>query len=568
MFCYQCGCELGRSDHCPNCGVNVVKYKKIIYTSNYLYNDGLQKAQVRDLSGAILSLKNSLWYNKDNLDARNLLGLIYYEIGETVAALAEWVISKNINDERLHRKKNIGADYLEQVQASRQTMENLDSMIARYNQALDCCYTDNLDVAVLQLKKVLQINPHYLRARQLLALLYIEDGQFKRSYRELQKCQRLDVSNTTTLYYMQEVERILGLSDSESAAGQTASQHTVRTVKTAGSGEEDAQAVGAGKQTRRGKNKKQKLKPGMVITYTDGNETIIQPVNRRNPGVDGFGLPSWIYGGVIGAIVGAAVIMFVVMPARVQSIRSDAQDQIRTVSEEMNNREIEISDLELQVDDLTAQIEELELAALAEEEDEGGEDKINALMSSAAFYIEDSVDIANAAAAMEAILPSTAAEDMSEEFIQLYEQLFPLLRMQILQDHADAGILAYEAEEPDYAYVVEELTFANAFEDPEDYGSTWPLRQYYLADSYYQLYLADPDGADAQEYLSNAREVIADLAAAYPDSEYTELANELLELLPEETGAGTGAASSEEEETDAAEAAAEEEDSGAEEEAG
>ena len=105
MYCFKCGCELNKTDHCPNCGADVGTYKKIIYTSNYLYNDGLQKAQVRDLSGAILSLKNSLWFNKDNLDARNLLGLIYYEIGETVAALSEWVISKNINDERLHRKQ-------------------------------------------------------------------------------------------------------------------------------------------------------------------------------------------------------------------------------------------------------------------------------------------------------------------------------------------------------------------------------------------------------------------------------------------------------------------------------
>ena len=47
---------------------------KLAYQSNYWYNDGLAKAQVRDMSGAITSLKKSLQYNRANLAARNLLG--------------------------------------------------------------------------------------------------------------------------------------------------------------------------------------------------------------------------------------------------------------------------------------------------------------------------------------------------------------------------------------------------------------------------------------------------------------------------------------------------------------
>ena len=57
-------------------------YNKIIYTSNRLYNDGLAKAQVRDISGAIACLKKSLELNKKNTQARNLLGLCYLEIGK------------------------------------------------------------------------------------------------------------------------------------------------------------------------------------------------------------------------------------------------------------------------------------------------------------------------------------------------------------------------------------------------------------------------------------------------------------------------------------------------------
>ena len=70
--------------------------KKIMYQSNSWYNDGLRKAQVRDMSGAIVSLQQSLQYNRENIAARNLLGLVYYGIGEVSEALVEWTTSKNL----------------------------------------------------------------------------------------------------------------------------------------------------------------------------------------------------------------------------------------------------------------------------------------------------------------------------------------------------------------------------------------------------------------------------------------------------------------------------------------
>lgn len=543
MYCFKCGCELNKTDHCPNCGADVGTYKKIIYTSNYLYNDGLQKAQVRDLSGAILSLKNSLWFNKDNLDARNLLGLIYYEIGETVAALSEWVISKNINDERLHRKQNLGAEYLAQVQASRQTMENLDSSIERYNHALECCYTDNLDVAVLQLKKVLSVNPRYLRARQLLVLLYIENKQYKRADKELQRCLLLDVNNTTTLRYRKEVLSKLQPEGASQAGAQNAMHKAnVRTVKTA--------TTGADAQTARGRNgKPKKPKVGSVIKYTADNETIIQPVNARNPGVDGFGIPSWIYGGVIGLLVGAAMVAFVIMPTRIQSIRTDAQKQIREISSQSDGKDSQITDLQSQVEQLNADLKDLQ-----DEQEKntasGGENKTDVLMESAALYVEDSVKVADAAKALAKIDPETATEGMSDAFTKLYNDLYPLLRAEILQTYADSGITAYEASTPDYAAAAEDLETANKFENQDQTGQTWAKRQYYLANSYYQLYLAAKDGSaddnntSAEEYVTKAKAVIANLAAKDASSEYTTKANALLAQLPEVT-AGSAAASGE-----------------------
>jgi len=100
MYCYNCGCRLSEHDFCTSCGVDVARYKRIMIISNVYYNDGLEKAKVRDLTGAITSLRQSLKFNKNHVEARNLLGLVYFEMGEVVAALCEWVISKNLKPEK------------------------------------------------------------------------------------------------------------------------------------------------------------------------------------------------------------------------------------------------------------------------------------------------------------------------------------------------------------------------------------------------------------------------------------------------------------------------------------
>ena len=67
MYCYHCGCLLSEHDFCTACGADVSLYKRIMHVSNMYYNDGLEKAGVRDLTGAITSLRQSLKFNKNNI---------------------------------------------------------------------------------------------------------------------------------------------------------------------------------------------------------------------------------------------------------------------------------------------------------------------------------------------------------------------------------------------------------------------------------------------------------------------------------------------------------------------
>ena len=54
MNCMNCGAFLADKDldYCPHCGCNVLIQKKVEYLSKLYYNQGLEKASIRDLSGA------------------------------------------------------------------------------------------------------------------------------------------------------------------------------------------------------------------------------------------------------------------------------------------------------------------------------------------------------------------------------------------------------------------------------------------------------------------------------------------------------------------------------------
>ena len=136
MNCMNCGAFLTDRDldYCPNCGYNVLIQKKVDYLSKVFYNQGLEKASIRDLSGAIACLKQSLMYDKRNIRARNLLGLVYFETGEVVSALSEWVISKNLQPSR-----NLASEYINKLQANSNKLEAINETIRKYNDALNLC---------------------------------------------------------------------------------------------------------------------------------------------------------------------------------------------------------------------------------------------------------------------------------------------------------------------------------------------------------------------------------------------------------------------------------------------
>ena len=208
MNCMNCGAFLTDMDldYCPNCGYNVLIQKKVDYLSKIFYNQGLEKASIRDLSGAIACLKQSLMYDKRNIRARNLLGLVYFETGEVVSALSEWVISKNLQPTR-----NLASEYINKLQANPNKLAAINETIKKYNHALMLCREGHEDMAAIQLRKILTQNSKLIKGYHLLALIQMKNGEWNKARRILKKAARIAKTNTTPLRFLREVDEQTGV---------------------------------------------------------------------------------------------------------------------------------------------------------------------------------------------------------------------------------------------------------------------------------------------------------------------------------------------------------------------
>ncbi|GAA0256285.1 hypothetical protein GCM10008922_15300 [Faecalicatena contorta] len=268
--------------------------KKILYQSNYWYNDGLRKAQIRDMSGAVTSLRRSLQYNRENIAARNLLGLVYYGRGEVAEGLVEWIISKNLKP-----RDNVADYFISEVQKSASELDIINQAVKRYNQCLVYCSQNGEDLAIIQLKKVVASHPTFLKAYQLLALLYLRTEQYAKARQILRIARKLDTTNDMTLRYMHEMANLRG------------------------------------KKVKDGKKGKEE-----TVEYSLGNETIIQP---RHAGLKVLASKFTVMNIVVGAVIGAAIVWFLIVPAVNEAKADSVNKQIIEYSERINAMEAQIS---------------------------------------------------------------------------------------------------------------------------------------------------------------------------------------------------------------------------------
>lgn len=386
MICYRCNHEAGDAPVCPVCGTNLSVFLKVKHLSNLYYNDGLQKAEVRNLSGAIISLKKSLKFNKYNIDARNLLGLVYYEMGEVVDALSEWVISKSYQQD-----DNIAGRYLDELRQNRAQLDAINQTIKKYNQALLYCKQDSRDLAIIQLKKVLSLNPKLVRGHQLLALLYLQDDKLEQAKKTLRSAGKIDANNTITLRYLKEVNARL-----------------------------------------REKGSLRKKKEEDLISYQSGNEMIIMPSRFQD-----YSLGTTLGYLLIGLIVGALVIGFLVVPGIEDRAKQQFKEQMLQANETLSSNAQQIQIQTEKIAELEAQIASLQENAQAMPTQTAA---YEALLSGYVAFVGN--DLLTAGASLETVDTTL----LSASALELYNTIWETVAVPYYESLFNAGYNSYVAE--------------------------------------------------------------------------------------------------------------------------
>ncbi|HIT91176.1 MAG TPA: hypothetical protein IAC41_12270 [Candidatus Merdenecus merdavium] len=447
MNCLNCNTPMASIDYCTNCGADMRILKRLERISNLNYNEGLDKANIRDLSGAIECLKRSLKFNKYNINARNLLGLVYFETGEVVAALSEWVISKNLQEE-----DNIADIYIKKLQSNPNKLNTINQTIRKYNQALLYCQENSDDMAIIQLKKLLSQNPKLIKGQQLLALLYIHNKEYEKARKILKKAAKIDTTNTITLRYIQEVDEATG---------------TVTRLSNRKTRKRESKIAGV---------------PSDSVRYLDGNELIIQPATFQESSI----IATFLNIG-LGLIVGAAVVWFLVLPATRQRFEEKANNQVVDFSNQISVQQNKIAALEEEVEK-SADIQEA-----ANEKEAQADAKMNSLegllKAVNTFYTEE--DKNTAADLIQQIDPETLSEEGKSAYEAIRIQVNDTLFQRAFQD----AETAYHTEK-DYNKSAELYLKALEYK-PEDKTSLL-----YLAHSYYNAGNYKDSNVRFNEYMS------------------------------------------------------------------
>ena len=213
---------------------------------------------------------------------------------------------------------------IQKVKEKRDDLDRINQAIKRYNQALDYCYQRCEDLAVMQLKKAIEMHPTYVKAYQLLALLYIMEEQYAEARKNIRIAHKLDKTDDITMRYMHELNQVR-------------KSRNIRLID-----DKDTGKKKKGRQT---------------VTYNIGNETIIQPVASGLK--DNVGLHTMV-NIAIGVIVGVAVMGFLIMPAVSASRQSKLNKQTVKFSDQIATQKSQISALKKELDNYRSSSKEAE----------------------------------------------------------------------------------------------------------------------------------------------------------------------------------------------------------------
>ena len=349
VLCPHCGAQVRKNGYCSECYLPLSMLKKAQNTSNYYYNIGYDRASARDLSGAIASLLQALRYNKRNVPARNLLGLIYYEMGEAVQAMSEWVMSINYQQEN-----NLATKYLKELKKDPARLESVDQLARKFNMAIQYAHSEDYDLSILQLKSALSDNPHFVKGYLLLALLYIGTDNYEKARVTLRRVLKIDKANSLAVHYLRE------MGDTEENIIEMRKQNVDN------DGLLDDDYLEEIVVTEDGRAPKKIEKKNLFQEIKAKKDTSV--VRTGQFGQVSLAKYSGLYM-LLGLVFGVLLFSFFILPGQKKKLRVENEQLIKTYSEELAGKNSTINSLSAEVDSLTKQIDTLQNGAAQGETD-------------------------------------------------------------------------------------------------------------------------------------------------------------------------------------------------------
>ena len=241
---------------------------------------------------------------------------------------------------------------------------------------------------MIQLKKAIELHPAYVKAYQLLTLLYIHGEQYAEARKNIRIAHKLDKTDDITMRYMHELNQV----------------RKARNIKLI---------------TDDSANKNKKKKAKQTVTYNIGNETIIQPVTTGLK--DNVGLHSMI-NIVLGVIVGVAVMAFLIMPAVSASKESKTNQQTTKFSDQIATQKSQISALKKELETYR---NNAKAAESAQQSAESAKNSYEALMSVVNHYSNGDMTNAEMAEQLLQINADTLGDSGKTEYEYLKGQIYP-----------------------------------------------------------------------------------------------------------------------------------------------
>lgn len=286
--------------------------------------------------------------------------------------------------------------------------------------ALDYARNGTDDMAIIQLKKVLNQNPNFIKAYQLLTLLYTKNGQYERAKRTIKKSMKIDKCNPLSIRYLREINEYI----------------------------EDEKKNDPDKRMER----RRSLRGVMVDRpYLSGNDTIMPKENFKDALT---GAQSIMYV-IVGILLGAALVYFIVTPARISSVTSKVNDTKVEYNQKIAIKNSTISELQNQVETLKSDKKKLK-TSLAQYTGTGNTISSNYsnLLEAVQYFIAK--DYTKSATALENVDGKMKMD--SESFTSVYNTLNSNLSSKVEQLAFNAGMDAYESA--DYNEAIKQFTKA------------------------------------------------------------------------------------------------------------